>query len=156
MRGRIRRNVRAAGPGVVEGVMRRALVGHLGTVGPDGHPYVVPLCFAWLGGRVYFHSALEGDKLDNLRREPRVCFEVADYLGLNPADDPCEAGLGYRSVVIFGRAREVDDPAEKMAALRAISERFGLTGPITSRKAGTCIVVAIEPETVTAKAAPLS
>lgn len=155
MRGRMRRTARVAGPGVVEEVMGRVLVGHLGTVEPDGHPYVVPLTFAWMEGRVYFHSAIEGDKLDNLRREPRVCFEVVDYLGLNPADEPCEAGLGYRSVVIFGRAREVGDPREKMAALRAIAERFGLAGPIPERRVDACVVVAIDPEVVTAKAAPL-
>ncbi|HEY3313687.1 MAG TPA: pyridoxamine 5'-phosphate oxidase family protein [Bacillota bacterium] len=154
MRGKIRRTIRAAGPEVGEEVLRSAPVGHLGTVGADGYPYVVPLTFAWVNGKVYWHSALEGDKLDNLRREPRVCFEALDYLGLNHCDDPCEAGVGYRSVVIFGRAREVPDGPEKLEALKAIVKRYGMAGPIPDRKVGSCAVVAIDPEVITAKFAP--
>ncbi len=50
--------------------------GRLGTVGADGRPMVKPLNFAYREGRIYFHCARDGEKLDDIKRDNRVCFEV--------------------------------------------------------------------------------
>ncbi|MHB8928829.1 MAG: pyridoxamine 5'-phosphate oxidase family protein [Bacillota bacterium] len=151
MRGVVRKTSRAAGREAAEEVLRSAYVGHLATVYADGGPYVVAVNYGWAGGRIYFHGAPQGDKLENLRREPRVCFAVEENNGVIPAGQPCEASIAYRSAVVFGRARVVEDAAEKLAALTAITRQAGLEGEVSPRKAEGTAVVAIEPEIVTAK-----
>lgn len=106
---------------VVDGLLRSALVGRLGTVGEDGGPRVKPLNFAWHAGRVYFHSAREGEKIRDILRDGRVCFEVDQALALVRArTQPCRATCLYRSVVLRGRAVLVEDDAERRAALDAL------------------------------------
>ena len=109
---------------VVEGLLGSALVGRLGTVGEDGAPRVKPLNFAWHAGRVYFHSAREGEKIRDILRDHRVCFEVDQALALVRArTQPCRATCLYRSVILRGRAVLVEDEAERRAALDALLEK---------------------------------
>ena len=71
----------------VEKALREAEVGRLGT-SVDGQPYVVPLSFAYHDGKIVFHGAKIGKKMENIARNPEVCFEV-DTSEIIPADDPC-------------------------------------------------------------------
>ncbi|AJE02423.1 pyridoxamine 5'-phosphate oxidase family protein [Geobacter pickeringii] len=107
-------------------LLNRCHVGRLGTVGRDGWPMVKPLNFAWYEGRIYFHCALEGEKLDEIRHEERVCFEAdlpIAYVKGAP-ENPCRAEYLYRSVIIRGRARLVTEPAEKVLALDALMKKY--------------------------------
>ncbi len=151
MKGVIRRANRAAGREQAEEILRTATVGHLATTYADGTPYVVAVNYGWSGGRVYFHGATRGDKLDNIERDPRVCFAVDLDEGLIRADRPFDAGVAYRSVIIFGRARLVQDSAEKLAALTAVARQAGQGGEVSPREADRTAVVVIEPEVITAK-----
>lgn len=110
--------------GVLETLLRTAWVGRCGTVGEDGGPRVKPLNFVWHAGRVYFHSAREGEKIRDLRREGRVCFEVDQALALVRArTQPCRATCLYRSVILRGRAVLVEDETERRGALDALLEK---------------------------------
>ena len=62
----------------VEALLGACAVGRLGTVGPDGWPMVKPLNFAYDRGRIYFHTAKQGEKVDHIRADGRVCF-AADH-----------------------------------------------------------------------------
>ncbi|WP_298271508.1 pyridoxamine 5'-phosphate oxidase family protein [Geobacter sp.] len=107
-------------------LLHRCHVGRLGTVGRDGWPMVKPLNFAWHEGRIYFHCAPEGEKLDEIRHEERVCFEAdlpIAYVKGAP-DNPCRAEYLYRSVIIRGRARLVTEAAEKVLALDALMKKY--------------------------------
>lgn len=107
------------------------MVGHLGTVGPDGYPYVVPLFFVYHGGEVYFHSAPEGHKLLNIATNSRVCFQVSEWRGiLDQRGSACPTGALYRSVILFGRAREVQDEREKLEILQLLSAKYGVARPV--------------------------
>ncbi|RNC69217.1 MAG: pyridoxamine 5'-phosphate oxidase family protein [Desulfuromonadales bacterium] len=107
-------------------LLNRCPVGRLGTVSPEGWPVIKPLNFAWHEGRIYFHCALEGEKLDHIRHDDRVCFEadfpVAYVKGV--ADNPCRAEYLYRSVIIRGRARLIDNRAEKVLALDCLMRKY--------------------------------
>ena len=88
----------------------------------DGAPYLVPLSFGYkfLDGGVlelYFHSALEGKKINALRQNSRVCFEVS-YEGeaIHPIN-PCNSGYYFASVIGFGDVVFIDDVHEKCEAL---------------------------------------
>lgn len=92
----------------------------MATVGPDGMPYCIPLSMVREGRWLYFHSAHEGHKIENLRNNSRVCISC---VGGN-AVPPGKFNIDYESAVIFGTASEVVSAEEKIHALGLISERY--------------------------------
>lgn len=119
-------NKRITDMAVIVDLLNTVPVGRLGTIGPDGWPMIKPLNFAYLDGRLYFHCALEGEKLDHIRFESRVCFEVdlpiAYVQGTH--EHPCRAEYLYRSVIIRGQARLIEESAEKVRALDALMAKY--------------------------------
>jgi nitroimidazol reductase NimA-like FMN-containing flavoprotein (pyridoxamine 5'-phosphate oxidase superfamily) len=106
----------------IEGILKEALVGRIGTC-VDSQPYVVPLSYVYHDGKIIFHGARAGKKMDNIARNPRVCFEV-DIYEILPTEDPCEYSFKYRSVIANGVARLIDDPKEKIRALKILVEKY--------------------------------
>src|SRR5215213_804056 len=102
----------------LEELLRTASVGRIACCGHgqtgDGRPYLVPLAYGYDGHAVYAHSG-PGRKLDLMRSEPRVTFEV----------DEATASDRWRSVIAEGTFEEIDDPPEREAALAVI---YGPTG----------------------------
>ncbi|MFT4040376.1 MAG: pyridoxamine 5'-phosphate oxidase family protein [Thermomicrobiales bacterium] len=97
----------------IEALLQTAIVGRIaccahGAVG-DGRPYLVPLAYGYDGDSVYAHSG-PGRKLDFMRAEPRVTFEV----------DRAEAADRWQSVVAEATFAEITDPAERETALRTL------------------------------------
>ncbi len=120
-------------------------VGRLGTIAKDGRPMIKPLNFAYSAGRIYFHSARDGEKIDDIKRDGRVCFEADLPVAFQRAkDQPCQAGYLYRSVVAKGRARIVWDETERMAAFGLLMEKYqpegGFGGYLPEKLARTEIV----------------
>lgn len=107
----------------IESVICKASVCHLAMC-EGGSPYVVPLCFGYDDGFLYFHSAGEGRKLEALRKNDRVCFELSVDRGIVISGDPCHWDMRYRSVIGFGRASFVEDLDEKRRALDAIVAHY--------------------------------
>ena len=92
----------------------------MATVNPDGSPYCIPLSMAREGEWLYFHSAKEGHKIDNLKKDSRVCISCVGEVKAVPGN----FSLYYESAVINGRALEIDNREEKIRALRLISRRY--------------------------------
>lgn len=90
----------------------------------DGTPYAVPLSLARVGEVFYFHCALEGKKLDILRKNPRVCLSAVSKC--KPTVGPKDGSftLEFNSAIAFGVAEIVEAEDEKIEALRAVCERF--------------------------------
>jgi len=107
---------------VIEEILKENRVGRLGTA-VDGQPYVVPMNYCYVKGRILMHTHRDGKKVRDIRRNPRVCFEV-DSGEIIEADEPCGFSWEYRSVIATGDARIVEDPARKLAALRLISDKY--------------------------------
>ena len=99
-------------------------VGHLATLGENGFPYITPVHFVHMNGRVYFHGLAAGQKLKNLRADSRVCFEVEGPHQYIQASMPCDTNTAYESVIIIGHAAVVEDPAVKTAALAAVVAKY--------------------------------
>jgi uncharacterized protein len=104
-------------------VLEQAQVCRLAMV-DKGHPYVVPLNFGYRDGSLYFHSAPEGRKMDVLKADPRVCFEVDEMVKMNKAANACDWGVSFRSVIGTGTARILETPAEKKNALDIIMAQY--------------------------------
>lgn len=85
-------------------------------------PYAVPLSFARVDFTLYFHCALQGLKLDILRENPQVCGVV-----VQPGSAYFHDGdftTSFESVIVFGTAREVADPNERMKAMTCICDKY--------------------------------
>ncbi len=140
---------------VIEGILEACPVGRLGTIGRDGYPMVKPLNFAYDSGRIYFHTALEGEKIDDIRRDDRVCFEVDQAVAfLKARRQPCEAAYLYRSVIIKGRAHIVGDRDERLFALGRLMNKYqpgGGYGDIPEEKLAITGVVRIDIEEMVGK-----
>ncbi len=130
-------------------------VGRLGTIGKDGYPMVKPLNFAYHDKRIYFHTALAGEKIEDIKRDNRVCFEIDKPLALVKAkNQPCEAAYRYQSVVIRGRAVLVDDETERMLGLDSIMRKYqpeGGYGTYLKEKLAITGVVRIDIEEMVGK-----
>lgn len=136
----------------MEEIIRRALVCRL-AMSVDDRPYVVPLCFGYRDGCLYFHCAGEGMKLDMLRENNRVCFECDVDQALAPAETPCEWGVKAQSVVGFGRAFLLDEPEAKKEALDLIMAHYGAKGPFSYKEKGLrkAWIIKVDIESMTGK-----
>jgi nitroimidazol reductase NimA-like FMN-containing flavoprotein (pyridoxamine 5'-phosphate oxidase superfamily) len=101
-----------------------AHVGHLGTIGGDGFPYVTPVHFVLMGGNIYIHGLIRGQKLKNIKSNPKVCFEVESKHRYLHAENPCDTNTAYRSVICFGQAALLDDKEKTIRILDAIVEKY--------------------------------
>jgi len=145
----------------IEKILKRARIGRLATIGVDGFPYITPVNYVWHNGHIYFHSAHEGEKIENIRKDARVCFEVdipLAYLGLayDPSRPTCHVHQFYHCVIIRGRAEFVTDAAEKVAALNALVEIHEESDDFTkvtadTKGVGLCTVIALRVETISGK-----
>lgn len=116
----MRRPKQALTPAQCDTVLERNTSGVLAVTGEGGCPYAVPLSYVWHGGKLYFHWAVAGHKLDAVRADGRASFCVIDRDSVVPE----EYTTYYRSVIVFGRVRVLDDPAEKRRAIEAMSQKY--------------------------------
>jgi len=110
----------------IEAVIQKADICRLG-LSVDNHPYIVPLNFGFQGNCLYFHTGREGKKIDMIRRNRRVCFELEVGCEVIRAETPCKWSMRYESVVGYGTASLLTDPEEKERALDLIMSHY--SGP---------------------------
>jgi nitroimidazol reductase NimA-like FMN-containing flavoprotein (pyridoxamine 5'-phosphate oxidase superfamily) len=107
----------------VYGVLDEGFICHVGFA-PEGQPFVIPTGYARDGDTLYIHGSAASRMLRTLSTGVDVCVTVTIVDGLVLARSAFHHSMNYRSVVIFGRARLIEDPEEKMAALLALSEHI--------------------------------
>jgi hypothetical protein len=112
----------------IQALMEEALVCRIGLC-DDGAPYVVPMNFGLGENCLFLHCATEGRKLEILRQNDRVCFEMDFLREIKQGTKSCGWGARYESVIGFGRAILVDNPTEKRFALDRIMDHYGAQGP---------------------------
>lgn len=104
-------------------ILDEAIICHVGFVA-DGQPYVIPTGYARVGDELFIHGSAASRMLRNLSAGVDVCVTVTILDGLVLARSAFHHSMNYRSVVILGKAKLVDDEQEKDAALIALSEHF--------------------------------
>lgn len=118
----------------------------------EGYPYMVPLCFGFDGKAIFFHGFNAGRKMECLRKNPRVCFEVDEDIEIVENPDPCEWSMKYRSVVGFGTAKVMEGTEEKRAGLDVIVKQFaGHEIPFPGQAMAAIAVVRIDIESMTGR-----
>ena len=103
--------------------------GRISSIDENGFPQIIPMNFVFINDAVYIHSHIRGEKLDNVRRNQKVGFEVDKSLEFLPSyfSDPTDASLAdtlYISVVIKGNASIVSDKEEKTNALNGLMKKY--------------------------------
>ena len=115
-------------------ILKTATAGTLALLGDEDYPYAVPISFVYNDGRLYFHSALNGHKIDAIRKHDKASFCVIEKDEIHPE----KYTTFFRSVIAFGRIHIVEDEAEKMEIIKLLGKRYnpndeeGLTKEIES------------------------
>lgn len=116
----MRRGRQALPEEMCEAVLSRGSHGVLALAGDEGYPYAVPISYVYEGGKLYFHCARSGHKLDAIAHCPKASFCVVDQDQVVPQ----EYTTYFRSVIAFGTARELEAPWEKRQALEALAAKY--------------------------------
>jgi len=103
--------------------------GRISSIDENGYPQIIPMNFVFINDVVYMHSHIKGEKLENIKRNQKVGFEVDKSLEFLPSyfSDPTDASLAdtlYISVVIKGNASIVLDKEEKTTALNGLMKKY--------------------------------
>ena len=108
---------------VIHQILDAGMVCHLGFV-VDGQPFVIPTTYVRVDERVYVHGSPASRMLQTLERGVAACLTVTLVDGLVLARSAFHHSINYRSVVVFGTATLVNDPAEKLTALDGADRPF--------------------------------
>lgn len=108
----------------IEAILDEALIGHVGIADEHGQPFVIPTLHARSGDVVYLHGSTASRTLRALQDGAPTCLTVSLLDGLVLARAAMHHSANYRSAMLLGRARVVEDEQEKLAALEAIVEHI--------------------------------
>lgn len=115
-------------------------------------PYLVPLSFVLDGNDVIVHSARSGRKIEILRRNPAVCFEVEEGVSFVPEATPCKSGMRFRTVIGHGVAEFIENGAEKARLLALFGPRYlGSDAPVVDSEAERVLLFRIRFRELTGK-----
>lgn len=111
VRGELRRADKIMSDEEVDSFLTTAFCGRTATVDAEGFPYIVPNLFVWHARSVWLHTArASGHFLRNAKHDDRACFEIDESGEVFPYGFiECDTSVSYRSVVLFGRIKVVDD-----------------------------------------------
>lgn len=107
----------------IEKIIGRALVCRV-AINDKKYPYIVPMNFGYEENTLYLHSGQEGKKIDLLKQNPYICFEIDESSGLVKDDIACKWGIKYKSVIGYGKAEFVERFDEKEKALSIIMSQY--------------------------------
>jgi len=102
------------------GILQKATSGTLALLGDNGYPYAVPISYVYHEGKLYFHSALSGHKVDAIRQCDKASFCVIEQDDVQPK----KYTTFFRSVIAFGRIHVIEDEAEKLSTARMLGNRY--------------------------------
>ena len=101
-------------------ILQKTTAGTLALLGDNGYPYAVPISYVYADGKLYFHSALSGHKIDAIRNCDKASFCVIEQDDVQPK----KYTTFFRSVIAFGRIHVIEDEAEKLETARMLGNRY--------------------------------
>lgn len=109
----------------IDDVLRKGEVGRIATQNDNGYPYVVPVHYIVFENKIYIHGLIKGQKISNLLNNNKVGFEVDEMGEIIPDNvDPCGTNTAFRSVIILGIARMIEDREIKEKILHDIVTKY--------------------------------
>ena len=135
----------------IESIIKKADVCRLG-LSDNNIPYIVPLNFGYRDNCLYFHTPRVGKKIDMIKTNNRVCFELDIDHEVVKAENPCDWNMKYRCVIGYGRAFLLEDIDEKRLALDIIVEHYsGRVNEYKEKLVDHLAVIKVQIETMTGK-----
>lgn len=107
----------------IEDILNRATICRLG-LSIDNVPYIVPLNYGYKDNCLFFHCAKEGKKLEIIRQNNNICFEIDIDSDIKKSDSPCKWSARYKSIIGFGKAYVIADKEEKLKGLDVIMSHY--------------------------------
>ena len=104
-------------------IIDEAMICHVGFI-QNNNPVVIPTIHARLGNTLYIHGSGASRMLKVITNQNNICVTISLIDGIVLARSAFHHSMNYRSVVIFGSGRKIDDPEEKLNALKAVSEHL--------------------------------
>ena len=101
-------------------ILQKSTAGTLALLGDNDYPYAVPISYVYADGRLYFHSALSGHKVDAIRKCDKASFCVIEQDDVQPK----KYTTFFRSVIAFGRIHIIEDEQEKLKMARMLGNRY--------------------------------
>jgi len=109
----------------VTALLEKSQVGRMATVNRSGFPVIKPLNFLYWDGRIYIHSSMKGEKIEDIRRGSPVCFEVDEPIAyVSTRGSACSGNYYYRSIIIKGKAALVNRRDRKLKVLDKLMEKY--------------------------------
>ncbi|QCX34248.1 pyridoxamine 5'-phosphate oxidase family protein [Caloramator sp. E03] len=99
-------------------ILSEGIFGVLSTIGEDGYPYGVPVNYVYKEGNIFFHSAVEGKKIDNFKFNNKVSFCVVGKADIISK----KFSMAYESVIVFGRVKELEEKEKEEALFELIKK----------------------------------
>lgn len=136
----------------IDSILQKATVCRIGFIDHET-PYIVPLNFGYSNNCLYFHSAPEGRKIELLKKNPLICFEVDVHHELITTGFPCQWSMNYESVIGYGTACFITDVEQKQKALHIIIDHYspGSSYVFPEKKLKEVTVIKIEINQMTGK-----
>jgi uncharacterized protein len=136
----------------IESILSKATVCRLGLTDQET-PYIVPLIFGYKDHSLYFHSAPDGKKIELLKRNPAVCFEVETDLRIITTGTPCKWSMHYTSVIGYGTASFITDIKQKQEALSLIINHYSpeVSYKFPEKNLNKVTIIKVEITTMTGK-----
>ena len=104
----------------IANILHKGTSGVLALLGDNDYPYAVPISYVYDDGKIYFHSAKSGHKIDAIQKTAKASFCVIDKDLIVPA----EYTTYFRSVIAFGQIRVIEDDREKRAAIEKLAIKY--------------------------------
>ena len=109
-------------PILIEKILEKADICRIALI-DEGRPYIVPMNYGYKDQCIYLHSASEGHKIDILKKNNQVCFEIEYKTELLKAEKPCQYGMKYYSIIGWGNTKFLTDFQEKIKSLDIIMQK---------------------------------
>ena len=138
-----------------EKILREGLFGILALSGENNYPYALPINYAYEDGKIYFHSAVSGHKIDAIKNNSKASFCVVDKHEVISE----KFTSYYTSVIVFGKMRITDDEDEKILGLKLLAKKYSPNESVEHRdeeiygKLKALVVPIFEIEHISGKAA---
>lgn len=139
-------------PEIIEEILTGSEVCRIAMI-ENGRPYIVPMNYGYKENTIYFHSAATGKKIDLLRADSNVCFEIERASQVLINEKPCECSTIYRSVIGYGMIEFITDFRGKTEGLDIIMSHYGKTGKnlYTAQSVENVLILKLQIEEITGK-----
>lgn len=138
----------------IESILNECQVASLATADKEATPYVVTVSYLYSDGKIYIHGAIKGKKIENILQNPKVCLEMHQIIRIVRASKAIDFSIRYRSVIVNGIARLIDDVKRKREVLVKLTEKYAEGIPFeppSDRDVESTAVIEVDIESVTGK-----